>query len=688
MLNSVLYDRQIELRLFSTKNTREIVQVSNDLSTVYTGKKAPAIHRASLGLGDQKSRTIQIIEGYSHTYNDTKVNNEGTRITTRKTFHARGPLFKVNTMSEMRSGMRPGTRAPYQLGDKIYVRENKTKWHVFTSLAEGTVEGVTDPAYSITSAPAINPEFVIGSPKAGMKPNITFSINLLPNQNCYRAIVRVKNLIIPGVNVRDWDQMEITAGYGSGLFASFTCPIFTSYIESPNPDGVTVFEGITVGQASGVLQSSFIKVSFLGTQVTLDSLVRECARGIAPNVDVKITIPDEIMKETVVKILKQDVYAENGLALLSWLQTTVTKILKEQHNISALLNFMNGTLLLMSIDGVNKIPEVRENVVNLDMVSGATFNGTALTVEAPWNPALRPGDLFYMPPSFINGSKLPNSLDPSTYMNEENMYRVLTMSISFSTVEKANNMSILAVPAQYVEKFTTNAISEMSAEQYARYRQKLIGDGSTTNSIEIGDPAAEDQVAKQITESSVPKAQVEMFDANRAAVASMSSDAFTIPPGSCLSSIARQIGTDSISSPKDRTFNPTREELQNSGIPRITEALLHYQSSGIPFDVLWWPLIAVATYWSKVQADETGLSHNWESIDLINPDLIHEGKQLFVPRVTLSGDHNQYYRTLLGPVKNIYKDAYNNYGGKKGYESWRIQWRAAYYYLGGTDDLE
>ena len=617
-----------------------------------------------------------------------------------KRIRAAGSLYTFATLDDMKRGVRPDG-SPFQTGDRIRVTEDKSLWNVYV---EGTVSG----AYTETIVQLPTQVLEINCTDSGLKPDMSLSINLLPGQNCYGATLKIKNFNLDAIDIRNWDRMVITAGYRTGPKVVYNCPIFSSYMESPNPDGVTVFEGLTVGIAEDILTDRYIIVKFVQEEMTLERLIRDVAKGISPNITVVIALGDEYTRQKLI-ITKQEVYAQNGMAVLNWLQEFVSSIVYEMSGgvTTVLTQLIDGKLSVIAINGKNKSPAIYDNIVNLDMVTGATFAGTALTVVAPWNPSLRPGDLFFMPPQFINGAKLPNNINLSDYRNEENLYRAITMSVEFATTDSTNKMSILAVPAQWAGRLPSDKTTEMPADMYGELLSEQLQKSET--SVQVGDlnsTEVKDSYKAKQKEDTGNK----FFDEHKNILTQWSawtSITQRASIGTTISQVATFYLYDMAGGPqlvsgmgnnRQRNYQETVKWLtdQNRSL-----ALRYYQNTGISAQYLWWPLITLGTYYRRQMDIKSGVNNNWSLIYPNNPDFIEEGKSLYVP-VFPNGSWESN-RSLLSSIKDIWKDAYKAYGGikttyidpvtkekkekKSRYgDSARI-WRAMYYYLGGVEDL-
>ena len=699
MNNQILYDKIISVTLYrppyiqNAKYTASVT-MGYGVTKADNGKSLSGRVPLSTFIEFYEGRVERVFLGY-------RKDKKGEERAVYKIIQSSGVTHYLNTVEEMQKG-RSANGTIFKTGDKIRIQSDNSIW---TAVVRDGVEGLEAKSNlqrtsSNPFAPNATGSFIVEYPAEtvelkctdeGLKPDMAFTINLLPGQNCYGAVLKVRNLNLENKDIRLWTRMVITAGYRTGITATYTCPIFTSYIEEPNPDGITVFEGITVGVAEGILNNRYTEIIFVQEKMKLKDLAKGVAQGIAPGIELECAISDEIMDKEI-NISKQTVYAQGGAAILSWLQTTISQFIQTiskdtpQGQMSAFIQLVDNKLQIIALNGPNKHPEAVENVISLDMVSGATFNGTALTVIAPWNPALQPGNLFYMPPEFINGSKLPNVLSVEDYRNEDNLYRAITISVSFASVENTNKMEVLAIPAQWAGQLPSDRTTSMTAEMLATVLNKDI---TAKDTITIGEESGKDTKAVNNVKSNGPTKK-HMFDDNQSLVATWG--AWTNieidgSMGSCLSVILENYfcryanGPHMIKGTKgtqnEYSYFQERSYFED---PRNEKALLHWQSDGCWANAIWWPLTMVGTYWHKKE-DPSG---NWDNIDPKNPNLIHAGKSLYIP---VWSDSWESQLTKMKLIKDIWKWAYIEYGKISDFRDMKNIWRAMYYYLGGTDEL-
>lgn len=713
MDRQILYDKIIDVTLYRPPHvteatyTTQVVQGYSE--TVLDGRKllysAQETSEGDKGLGGTSPSSANIAFYESSTYKVFTGYRElpdGTAKAVYKKLKYSGRTFKVDTIEQMKTGFsKEGVL--FSTGDRIRVKENGTTWSVFARWDFQGKEAETIVTEESIEEPA---EILhIQCTDAGLKPDMALSINLLPGQNCYGAVLKIRNLNLDSIDIRQWSRMVIKAGYRTGAKAQYTCPIFTSYIESPNPDGITTFEGITVGTAEDILNNQPIEIVFHSSKMDLYTLISEIAPAISPGLKVDIAIGDEIVKanadkSNLISIEEQTVYAQNGMAVLNWLQTTVSKFVEELTRnedtgeyTSVFMQIIDNKLEVIALNGPNKMPERVRQVVNLDMVTGATFNGTALTVEAPWNPALQPGGLFYMPPEFINGSKLPNILSDKDYRNEDNLYRALTMSVAFASVEGTNKMTVLAVPAQWAGELPSNRATDMRGDLFAA----AMAAGSLAvdpgKRVVVGDTGSKDAASVNSInkQDATNKNMFDKFDkliSTWGGSGSWINETIDVTKGYCLSTIIEYYLFSSDRGPhlitgkgngKQSAYWKPKKDFEDEGNQLATR---FFQDAGCKANVVWWPLVVVGTYWKKKIDDKAGASNNWDSISITNPNLIHENKDLFMPIFT---EWSQMLNKLK-QIKDIWKFAYQEY--KELYPDLCKTWRAMYYYLGGAGELD
>jgi len=522
----------------------------------------------------------------------------------------------------------------------------------------------------------------INCTNTGLKPSISFNVNMIPGQNCYGLTLRIHNLNLD-IPVNRFTKARVTAGYRTeATQQTFECDIFSSYIESPNPDGVTVFNCITVGRTNAFISGRPIILHYLGGTCT----IAECVKAVCDALHLKCfdyLLPQ--YQSIQLSLYTRETYADNAHALLDWLRKIIRKAIKEYEgrdlsrpDPQAVVELTPTGLFVYCINRANADVDKNGKLVlgdysisDLDAVKGASFNGVALSVRSIWHPELTPGRVFHMVPNIINGANLPNSLsvqdNGAKYRGSgsaENLYRVLTMSINFSTTGSENEMNILAVPLVYVEALDSTEQENLQTSAYI-YEKQQATRYEDSDEIYLGHAETKDE-AEQSPLKTYRDAANKMFGITAREI-SGGGRSITVDKDmyNCLSKIAyEQYNRRSSNSllGEDVDCNPKKLNPPTAYDGKIAWVYL-------------WPVIAVCTYNRWKDGKKAKASYNeWESFgDLMNPNLVHPGKIVFVPTISTMADLARY--------KDIFKWAAVAYKDIPDYDAYVVAWQRIYLYL-------
>lgn len=305
---------------------------------------------------------------------------------------------------------------------------------------EGT--GAKDPVYSI----------ILDATKGGIKPKIHFSYNAVPGQVVYKVVLRVTNLMLPAdVYMDELSTMYITAGYKDGESITIVSPIFLSYVESPGPDSVTVFEGVASGSISTispVYQTTRIKIELKGDKFIVKDFIESVISQIGETKDsiqASIISEDDPFFTSEISIKKIDKTFNSVNEVLIWVHQILTahgNTFDPPVPVYTILN--NGVFKCTTPRSTKSTIKIKEVIPVIDYVESVSFMAQVLHLSAPWIPSLIPGGHFRMSPNFFKVQGLANSFRDLLNEGNENTYQVINMSIDFST-EGENNMTIMAV---------------------------------------------------------------------------------------------------------------------------------------------------------------------------------------------------------------------------------------------------
>lgn len=670
-MKGLLFDRIINVTFYREAQS---VEVPYKLCNPDIFRKETRNKKTVLSAQDTNS-VIEFHKGRSY---DLFVDYDANHNARYKRRYAHGPVYVVRTIEDMKRGTTPQGN-PFQSGSLVRVTEDNSLWNVYVS-------GAVDSFYTESTYEVPKAELTIEIPDYGKKPSISLDISLIPGQNCYGAVLRIANLNLNPFELRTWNRMRIVAGYNQGDKAIFDCPIFASYIETPNPDGITVFEGLTIGAVDSVLLDKYMIIDFIQDQMSITEFIKSMMKAIGDNITPNIALGKYAdANKYKINITRQKVYARNGAAVLNWLQNFISDYVKEASGQvdDVFVQLHDGILDVILLTGETGEIDTT-SVINLDMVTGASFSGTALTVIAPWNPKLLPGQLFFMPPYFFNGHTLPNSINPSAYRTPQNLYRVITMSVNFATAENTNKMTILAMPAYSTHEDDGVPPEEMTADSYARREAQIYKPGE--HLITVGEihteylPLVEDPSV--LTKTGVP-----FIDDNSDILGkwsdwvSVSQSEYT---GSNIPDLVNYYMWQMLGGPRLPSKNypwpykMTRLQLQDQ---HNTMGLKYYKSSGVSAISIWWPLAALGTYWKRQQDITQQKSNNWSNIRADNIQYVEDGTAILMPVFTSW----QMMRSALVTIRDIWKQAYLDYQNVN--TGIRSDWKTMYYYLGGTDEF-
>lgn len=94
----------------------------------------------------------------------------------------------------------------------------------------------------------------VTTPRFGLKPNCTVTLEMLPGQNVKTINLSIMNYH-SDIDILHYRSMLIRMGYRSGIFREFACTIFNCYQEKPNPEGATVFQALINDPDGGATSS-------------------------------------------------------------------------------------------------------------------------------------------------------------------------------------------------------------------------------------------------------------------------------------------------------------------------------------------------------------------------------------------------------------------------------------------------
>ena len=689
-ITKLLYDKIIDVDLMWTEAqpVDSVILVPGNSflkreETTYprVARRSPTGNESTGAASNWKS--LIRLRGYSHKeYSRDALNNLVTKVVTPK-----GPVYRYRlTNPEHRYNFDIGRRPDgsyLEAGDKLLVNDGGRfrQYHIIESR-----EASVDPGASFTVSNTVS----IKCPRTGHKPGISFSVNLLQGANCYELTLKICNLNLD-IDIRKVTAVRVTAGYRTdGFTQTFECPVFSSYIETPNPDGVTVFKCLAVGKTDIFTENRPLIIHYQGGKVTIKETVEAVCKGLGMTA-CNMLLPK--YNNLVIEMSAMNTISENASALVDWLRKIIMQRIeiaeREEGSSSSLHGKPNvivqqdtsRNLFVYCANRKNTDSQAYEITTPvLDAVKGASFNGVALTVKAAWNPMITPGRTFIMKPTIINGANLPNMLSPEDYGNDASQgykYRCITASIAFSTTGEENEMSILAVPIKYMDTDVNQKTSMDSIEKMAQYLYDYYKENPDTSheiflgTADEGNLGTKSEAQQVVEVQSV--ASRNMFDIDTTALLTDNLE-YEVQSGDCMSVIAKLFYVERGRCYANKIDIPYKGKEPDLSV--MVDSTQYRKEIGAHH---LWPIIAVHTYNFYKLAESSQVALNkYESFRYLetNPNLVSEGKIVVVPRIT-SFD-------ALKPLRNIFKYAAETYKNVEGYSYCVEAWTALYYYLGGS----
>lgn len=510
----------------------------------------------------------------------------------------------------------------------------------------------------------------VETPEDGPKPNISISVSMLPGYACHQLRLTIRNFTLGrGIDIRKFTQMKITAGYRDGNKQIFTCPIFSAYQSKPNPGGEFVFYGLTVGQYGATLYNpcSYM-IKFNQSKMKLKEFCEAIISQLKPAISLQYFLPEDTQLAEIA--IQQATYtADSGFAVTTWLATTLHAWGAQQEpplNLLCMVEDDKFVVAQITPWNVATIPNEKQCYV-IDSVKSASFTGPVLTLEAPWNPAIEPNSVFKMPMRYYTGDLLPNASDILQDKNE--LWRVITMDVSFSTVGKDNNMKIMALPAKDTQEVQDDSeaqealqTAEDRVNQIRKQREKQT---KVVEYIVVGTeepPAEEDVLPSDITQIILP-----------------STGGYTdyvIQKGDSLSTIyQRFFGSKRWFVERSKQKPESEATDPDTGEKVVQMHTFNNGDGGVPL-YYFFPITILLTY-QQYKTNATG-TPRWGINDsnIRRPDDIKEGEVLRIP-----SDLESLAKQMIGDAKyaNAFKvvaDFYKDYRPQ-----WAKNFEDIYYYI-------
>lgn len=542
-------------------------------------------------------------------------------------------------------------------------------------------------------------DVTISCDNTGIKPTIDLSFGLLPDKSVLGVTVTIKNFFVD-FDVRAWTEMQIVAGYRDGEQLEFFSQVYASYRETPSPDGDMVFKGIVVGSKASIFQAGLVKLSFKGKdEITIGEFLDEVNRqtnvisikarlGTYTEVNNNTGDKNKNNKDSVKRIA--DIPMEIKGATFQW-ESTYAMCLSIQEMLSNVARaigidiqcmFFGDRFEIVTVGQLTEaeVSEISESTYDL---SNCTYSSSRVAsmvnVKAPWIPSMTPGSIFYLPQKYysVENAALPNILAEKDIMAEKDLYRVITMNVSFNTTTNTNEMVLMGVPVSSTPPDTSSLRTYATTAElfHLKHNNEPLIERTVEGGGNLGNTSYE-----QLTQDGID---------------------YTVVSGDYLIAIAQKFYPDI-------KYTKAMTDVVNGKQIQATE-LYHYGDHTVNGEVVsglykakpylktpvyrggdFWPLIAEATFSCINRYKDVNRKINYQ-VNIDTPDDIEPGWVLRIPRLNdpeqyigqkdifkqMFKVYRQLYRTSLSdPKLRPHKDRYGMYTAAMA---------NIYIYMGGTN---
>lgn len=267
-------------------------------------------------------------------------------------------------------------------------------------------------------------------PQYGRKPDISLSGQFIPCGQVMGQELRIRNFT-PRFPLSDYKWFSVKAGYAQSVDIPvqlcFEGQIFNAYTERPGPDGITYFY-ILLGNYTELLQAKSSTYTrsigkFFKKGVSLAGVVENIANALGMDGS-KI-------------YLDKDRQLPAGFAPTGVVKDDLQK-LKEMFPTLG-FDFQNNYLIVFNTEpNDGQVGKYSSNYHEIKyVISPPKKDAAGLTVIAPWNPQIRPGDYVR-----INSVYMKQTFG-GAMVETQVKFCVLSIDYQFATVSEENSMTLI-----------------------------------------------------------------------------------------------------------------------------------------------------------------------------------------------------------------------------------------------------
>lgn len=272
------------------------------------------------------------------------------------------------------------------------------------------------------SATAEGDGFEIACPRTGRKPDIEIEGLLTPDDNVQSFTIRVKNLYTSKI-LSHFHFVKASCGYEKKMAVSFQGSVINVYTESPGPDRTTV---IYCAAASFDDWVSARNDYYFPAGTTLKDILEKLTKDLNFN---EATGDEETLNRTIGTKLELTGTAKDVVHRLRSYFTDIKIIVRA------------GGL---SVIGDNQAQRAVFEIPY--MLTPPQISGNQYTITAPWDPAIKPGDMIKVNTAFSTKSTETGDQDAGTGGSDGDgkQLEVIEIRFHFGTIS-GNEMTIVAV---------------------------------------------------------------------------------------------------------------------------------------------------------------------------------------------------------------------------------------------------
>ncbi|MBR5008820.1 MAG: hypothetical protein IKY09_07630 [Methanocorpusculum sp.] len=258
--------------------------------------------------------------------------------------------------------------------------------------------------------------FEIKTPRKGIKPQIEISGNLTMEGYTHTFEVRITNFFSDSIE-GDITDISVTAGYEGKMSAGIYGAVQNVYTESPGPDKVTVLSCISANYDAWINKTIDLKT---GENFSLRDAINEVSKAL----EFETAIIDASVADKVCAAALN----HNGRC-----SEALNKIKSCFPGVSIITDGKKLRVFPTEAKSTNMV------LHNLELLSQPPqFSGGTVSLIAPWEPMIKPGDYVQFPIKFNKTSFGAIQFDKAM---------VNTIQFHFATNSDANEMIISGTPA-------------------------------------------------------------------------------------------------------------------------------------------------------------------------------------------------------------------------------------------------